>query len=338
MKIGVIGAGSWGTTLANLLAKNGHELSLWAFEPEVASGVNEYRENHLYLPGVRLHPGIEATTDLLQAVDGASYLINAVPTQFIRGVWSQATQAIPPELPIVSASKGIEVSTLKTAGGIFSELFGDEIRDKFAVLSGPSFAREVALGLPTAVTLASERREMAEKIAQLFKAPYFRVYTHDDVIGVELGGALKNVIAVAAGICEGLGLGSNARAALITRGLAEIVRLGVSLGAKAITFWGLSGMGDLVLTCTGDLSRNKAVGIRIGKGEKPQEIIRAMRMVAEGVATVRAVVALSDITKIGMPISEEVNLVIYHGKSPKEALSTLMEREPGPEFCWEERD
>jgi len=336
LKIGIIGAGSWGTTLADLLAKKGFDIFIWAFEEEVAKEINEKKENSLYLPGAKLHPSIKATSDFKEVTRGAYFLINAVPTQFIREVWSKVISSIPPDVFLINASKGIETLTLKTPIGIFVDLFGEEIKRRFGTLSGPSFAKEVFAGLPTAVTLSSQEKETAEKMANLFRNPKFRVYTHEDIIGVELAGALKNVIAIAAGVSEGLGLGQNAQAALITRGLAEMVRLGVSLGAKAITFLGLSGVGDLVLTCTGDLSRNKSVGLKIAKGKKPQEIISKMRMVAEGVETVKAVMELSKIKKIEMPISKEVHLILHNGKDPKKALADLMVRIPKPEFYWED--
>ncbi len=333
MVIGVVGGGSWGTALAQLLAQKGHRVKLWILEPHLVEEIREKRENSLFLPGVSLSSRIYPTNSLEEVLEGSELLVNVVPTQYIRSVWGVVASKVP-SVPLVSASKGIEVSTLKTPDAIFEDILGKGGLERWACLSGPSFAREVARGLPTAVTLACRDQSLARELAGIFMTPRFRVYTHDDVVGVELGGALKNVIAIAAGICEGMGLGQNARAALITRGLAEMSRLGVTMGAKPLTFLGLSGMGDLVLTCTGDLSRNKTVGVRIGKGEKPQEIMKGMSMVAEGVPTARAVVALSEKLDVDMPISTEVYRILYQGKEPAEALEGLMERAPRPEFYW----
>ena len=333
MVIGVVGGGSWGTALAQLLAQKGHRVKLWILEPHLVEEIREKRENSLFLPGVSLSSRIYPTNSLEEVLEGSELLVNVVPTQYIRSVWGVVASKVP-SVPLVSASKGIEVSTLKTPDAIFEDILGKGGLERWACLSGPSFAREVARGLPTAVTLACRDQSLARELAGIFMTPRFRVYTHDDVVGVELGGALKNVIAIAAGICEGMGLGQNARAALITRGLAEMSRLGVTMGAKPLTFLGLSGMGDLVLTCTGDLSRNKTVGVRIGKGEKPQEIMKGMSMVAEGVPTARAVVALSEKLDVDMPISAEVYKILYQDKEPAEALEGLMERAPRPEFYW----
>ncbi len=333
MVIGVVGGGSWGTALAQLLAGKGYRVKLWVLEPRLVEEIKTLRENSLYLPGIRLSPGIEPTNVLREVLEGTHLLVNAVPTQYIRSVWEGVAPGVP-LVPLVSASKGIEVSTLKTPEAIFRDLLGEKGLSTWACMSGPSFAREVAQGLPTAVTVASRDGSLAREVAGVFMTPRFRVYTHDDVIGVELGGALKNVIAIAAGVCEGMELGHNARAALITRGLAEMSRLGVAMGARSLTFLGLSGMGDLVLTCTGDLSRNKTVGFRIGKGEKPQDIMKGMSMVAEGVPTAAAVVSLAAKLGVEMPISTEVYRILYEGKDPGEALGGLMERAPRPEFYW----
>ncbi len=333
MKVGVIGGGSWGTALAHLLGRKGYEVFLWALEPEVVRSINDERVNATYLPGVTLSCRIHATFHLDEVLKNVHLLVNVVPTQYIREVWASIKGEVP-VVPMVSASKGIEVATGKTVDGIFLDLFGPGVRERWACLSGPSFAREVAQGLPTAVTVASWSSDVARELAQVFITTRFRVYTHDDVVGVELGGALKNVIAVAAGMCEGMGLGYNARAALITRGLAEMSRLGVAMGARPLTFLGLSGMGDLVLTCTGDLSRNKTVGFRMGKGEKLQDIMRGMAMVAEGVSTSKAVVQLANRMGVEMPISAEVYRILHEGRDPEKALTELMDREPRPEFYW----
>ncbi len=333
MRVGVVGGGSWGTALAQLLAGKGFSVKLWVFESHLVEEINGGRENTLYLPGIPLSSKIKATNCLEEVLEEVDVLVNVVPTQHIRSVWAGMADRVP-DVPLVSASKGIEVSTLKTADGIFEDLMGEGVQGRWACLSGPSFAREVAQGLPTAVTVAAWSDSVAQHVAQVFMTSRFRVYTHDDVVGVELGGALKNVIAIAAGICEGMGLGNNARAALITRGLAEMSRLGVAMGARPLTFLGLSGMGDLVLTCTGDLSRNKTVGFRIGKGEKPQDIMKGMSMVAEGVPTAAAVVSLAGRLGVEMPISTEVYRILYENKNPAEALGGLMERVPRPEFYW----
>jgi len=333
MRIGVVGGGSWGTALAHLLGEKGHRVGLWVFEPQLVEEIRAKRENTLYLPGIYLSPRIEPTSSIEEVLEDADLLVNVVPTQHIRSVWGRIAHSVPP-VPLVSASKGIEVSTLKTPDAIFEDLLGEKGLARWACLSGPSFAREVAQGLPTAVTLACRNDSLARELAGIFMTSRFRVYTHDDVVGVELGGALKNVVAIAAGVCEGMGLGQNARAALITRGLAEMSRLGVAMGARPLTFLGLSGMGDLVLTCTGDLSRNKTVGVRIGKGEKPQDIIKGMSMVAEGVPTAEAVVSLAAERGVDMPISTEVYRILYQGKDPFEALAGLMDRAPRSEFYW----
>ncbi len=333
MTIGVVGAGSWGTALAHLLSNKGHKVLLWAYEEEVAHSINSERQNPFYLPGITLSSRIQATTCLSEVVKGAGLLVNVVPTQHIKGVWGRIVKEMP-GVPIVSASKGIEAATGKTISGIFSELLGPDVQKRWACLSGPSFAKEVALGLPTAVTVAGWSEDVVRLVADTFMTPRFRVYTHDDVIGVELGGALKNVIAIAAGICEGMGLGLNAKAALITRGLAEMSRLGVAMGARPITFLGLSGMGDLVLTCTGDLSRNKTVGYRIGKGEKLQDIMKGMVMVAEGIYTCKATVRLAEALGVEMPIASQVYRILYEGKGPDEAFIELMERNSRAEFYW----
>jgi len=326
--IAVIGAGSWGTTLASLLAEKEFDVSLWAFEKDLVATINDTGMNSVYLPDVQLPANLKVTYDIAEAIKKARYILNVVPTQFTRSVFNEAVKYMPEDAVIISASKGIEQGTLLTVSSILKEITGHQT----AVLSGPSFAKEVINKFPTAVTLATENPDMGLIIQEIFNTHYFRVYTHSDMLGVELGGALKNVIAIASGITDGLGLGHNARAALITRGLAEIVRLGVSLGADERTFSGLSGLGDLVLTCTGPLSRNYSVGVSLGKGLKLKEILSSTKSVAEGVATALSAFELSQKQGIEMPITEQIYEVIYKEKTPENAVSMLMNRTLKSEF------
>lgn len=329
--IGVLGAGNWGTALAHLLAKKGHRVTIWSFEPDVAEAINRERENPRYLRGVALHEGVRATADVEGAVRDADVVVSVTPAQHVRRVLTAAAPALRPDTLVVSASKGIETATLQTMAEVLEEVLPPGAGTHASFLSGPSFALEVAREQPTAVALASHHHESAIRAQQLFQAPYFRVYTNADVIGVELGGALKNVIAIAAGMATGLGLGHNALAALITRGLAEIARLGVALGANPLTFSGLAGMGDLILTCTGELSRNRSVGVSLGQGQTIDEILGGMYMVAEGVETTRAAQALAARTGIEMPIVRQVHTVLFEGGTAREAVETLMLRQPKPE-------
>jgi glycerol-3-phosphate dehydrogenase (NAD(P)+) len=320
--IAVIGAGSWGTTLANLLAEKGYNVSLWAYEKELVNEIKRTGINSIYLPGIPLSTNIEVTNSLREALKKARYVLNAVPTQFTRSVFSGAARFIAKDAIIISASKGIEHGTLMTVSSILKELTGRQV----AVLSGPSFAEEVIKKIPTAVTIASEDRDIGLLLQDVFNTDYFRIYTNTDVLGVELGGALKNVMAIASGISDGLGLGASSRAALITRGLAEMIRLGVIMGAKEKTFGGLSGLGDLVLTCTGSLSRNYTVGYKLGRGEKLDYILSNMKMVAEGIATSKSAYELSKKYKVEMPIVEQIYKVINEGKNPRHAVRELMTR------------
>lgn len=326
--ISVIGAGSWGTTLASLLAEKAYDVSLWTFERELADEINEKGTNSIYMPGVVLPSGLKATNSLEESVRMARYIVNVVPTQFIRPVFMEAAKYIHEDAIVINASKGIEQGTLMTVSSILNEVLGSQ----GAVLSGPSFAKEVFQKLPTAVTLATKNPDAALLLQEIFNTGYFRVYTHTDMIGVEIGGALKNVIAIASGITDGLGLGDNARAALITRGLSEIVRLGEQMGADHRTFSGLSGLGDLVLTCTGTLSRNYTVGVKLGQGMKLSDILLSTRSVAEGVATSLSAFELSRKYDVEMPIVEQVYEVIHKGKSPVEAVEVLMNRALRAEF------
>lgn len=326
--IAVIGGGSWGTTLACLLFQKGYDVALWVHEKDLADEICNTGRNSIYLPGVELPHGLGATSDIGNAVRKARYIINVVPTQFTRSVFRDAVEHIHEDALIISASKGIEQGTLRTVSGILGELSGIEV----AVLSGPSFAREVILKLPTAVTLATRNPETGLLLQEIFTTDYFRVYRHRDVLGVELGGALKNVIAIAAGICDGLGLGYNARAALITRGIAEIARLGEQMGADKRTFSGLSGLGDLILTCTSPLSRNYTVGMKLGEGMKLADILSVTRSVAEGIATSKSAYELSRRHAVEMPIVEQVYRVISGDAGPAEAVTTLMTRSLKSEF------
>lgn len=327
----VLGGGAWGTALASVLVRNGHDVVLWAREEEVVEGINREGLNPLFLPEVPLPEGLRATGELGSSVAAAEFLVNVVPAQFVRTVWEEAAGFVAPGATVVSASKGIETRTLKRMDQVLGEILPREVMERFTVLSGPSFALEVAREAPTLVVAASADVAAAEAVQGAFQNRTFRVYTNPDVIGVELGGALKNVIAVAAGVAAGLGFGHNTMAALITRGLAEMTRLGLALGARRETFAGLAGMGDLVLTCTGELSRNRTVGFRLGQGESLEEILGPMRSVAEGVKTVQAVQVLARERQVEMPITAEVHAMLMEGRPPREALDNLMSRAPKPE-------
>jgi len=323
-RIAVLGAGSWGTTLANLLACKGDEVHLWAYEPEVVEAVNRDRENPMYLPGVSLSGKIRALGDAREAVAGAEVIVSAPPSHAVRSVIRGLGDAVSPGALVVSVTKGIEADTLALMSEVFAECLP---KLRFSVLSGPSFAAEVCQGQPTAVVAAARDEATARAAQGVFATPAFRVYSNLDVIGVELAGALKNVIAVAAGIAEGLGMGHNPRAALITRGLAEITRLGVAMGADPLTFAGLAGMGDLVLTTTGSLSRNRSLGVALAEGQSFEEYRATHRSVAEGANTSRAGAALGERLGIELPITEQVCEVLFRGKAPREAIAELMGRE-----------
>ncbi|MFW6200957.1 MAG: NAD(P)H-dependent glycerol-3-phosphate dehydrogenase [Gemmatimonadota bacterium] len=330
-QVAVIGAGSWGTTLANLLAKKGHPVRLWSYENDVAEAINRSRENPRYLPQVRLDDRIEATDDVRAAVDDVPVVVNVTPSQHVRRVMGEAAGSMEPGVRVVSASKGLEIKTLETMAQVLEDVLPERAAVRASFISGPSFAVEVAREEPTAVVVASTDADAAADTQRLFQTDYFRVYTNPDVRGVELGGALKNVIALASGMVSGLGLGHNTRAALITRGLAEISRLGVALGANALTFSGLAGMGDLILTCTGDLSRNRRVGMALGRGGRLETILEELGMVAEGVETARAARELAHREGVEMPIVEQVCAVLFEGRDVREAVDNLMLREPKAE-------
>lgn len=327
MQIGVIGAGSWGTTLANLLAKKGFHITLWAYEDDLIQPIATKRENPLYLPGVRLSEKISPTSSLEEVCQHKDLLINATPSQKVRQVMQSIYSYLSPQVKLVSATKGIENNTLLTMSGVLKEVLPIRDGEQLAVLSGPSFAIEVSRETPTAVTIASKNKALAKRLQYVFSTSYFRAYTNSDVLGVELGGALKNVIAIATGISDGLGFGHNTRAALITRGLAEISRLAVKMGANPLTLSGLAGIGDLILTCTGELSRNRSVGIKLGEGMELAHILKNMRMVAEGVQTTQSAYDLSKKMEVLMPITEQVYSILYRDKNPMEAVTELMTRD-----------
>ena len=326
IKIGVVGAGSWGTALANLLALKGFKIDLWVFEKQVKDQIESFRENREFLPGVFLPNRIFPSNDMKDVVMGKDLVVVVVPSHVMRETAHQIREHILKETIVVSASKGIENKTHLTMSGVLREILYETDKDSFAALSGPSFAREVVKKMPTVVAVAAKSLKVAGFVQHVFATPYFRVYTNEDMIGVEMGGAVKNVIAIAAGIVEGLGLGLNTRAALITRGLTEIRRLGLKLGANPRTFAGIAGIGDLVLTCTGYVSRNHTVGKKIGEGMKLNDILSEMRMVAEGVKTAKSVYNLSKHLEVEMPICHEVYHILYDGISPKEAVRRLMTR------------
>jgi glycerol-3-phosphate dehydrogenase (NAD(P)+) len=326
-KIGVVGAGSWGTALADLLASKGYPIDLWVFEKEVKDQILAAGENQVFLPGIQLSSNLHPSNDITEVVSGKDLLVVVVPSHVLRETTRRMSSRISSDTIIVSATKGIENKTHLTMTGVLQETLTEIPDHQIAVLSGPSFAPEVAKKYPTVVTAAAKDLEIAELVQQVFATPHFRVYSSDDVMGVELGGSLKNVIAIAAGVIDGLGLGLNTRAALITRGMTEIRRLGLKLGANPRTFTGLAGYGDLILTCTGHLSRNHMVGKKIGEGQKLSEILAEMRMVAEGVKTAKSVYNLSRKLGVEMPISHETYRILYEELAPKEAVYRLMTRD-----------
>ncbi len=330
LRAAVLGAGSWGTGLSMVLAEKGHDVRLWSYEPEVTESINK-RSKNPYLEGVTLPSGIRAHDELSAALYGARLVVSVSPSQVVRSVLESAEPHIPSDALVVSASKGIELRTLRRMDEVVADVLGDGVMERFAVLSGPSFAKEVANREPTAVVVASREEATRLSVQSAFQTPWFRVYTNPDVLGVELGGALKNVIALAAGMTAGLGYRHNTTAALITRGLAEMTRLGVAMGAHQATFYGLAGVGDLVLTCTGGPSRNRTVGYRLGQGQRLDEILADMRSVAEGIKTAAAVHALARRHGVEMPISEQVYAIVEEGRTPVEALQELMLRDPKPE-------
>lgn len=328
--IAVIGAGSWGTALAIHLAKQGRPVTLWVREPDLAKEMVRVRENRLFLPGFPL-PDIVSPTNDLQEASSASTVLSVVPSFGVRAVLRALEPHLAPQSLLITASKGIEQESLQTVGGIMVEELPPEKRRAIVALSGPSFAKEVARNLPTAVVAASPDAEAAQAVQALFNTPSLRVYTNRDLIGVELAGAYKNVVALACGVCDGLELGYSARSALIARGLAEMTRLGVAMGGEAKTFAGLAGLGDLVLTCTGELSRNRSVGLKIGQGISLETILKETEEVAEGVKTTPAIVALGRKYGVQLPIAEQTKAILFWDKSPAVAVEKLMGREPRAE-------
>ncbi len=324
--VAVIGAGNWGTALSLSLAHTGHPVRLWAFEKEAVASIRATRENALFMPGIQLPESILATGDLAEALDRAEIVLTVMPSHVCRSLYERMLPHLLPEMIFVSATKGLDTEKRMRMSEVICGVVGPSFPPRLTVLSGPSFASEVARGDPTAVVVASEDREAAQIVQREFSTRTFRIYTSSDVVGVELGGAVKNVIAIAAGVVEGLGLGHNPTAALVTRGLAEMTRLACAFGGKRETLAGLAGMGDLVLTCTGDLSRNRSVGVQLGKGRKLQEIIGSMRTVAEGVKTTGATVALAAERNVEMPITKQIHRIIEGQVSPREAIRELMER------------
>jgi len=329
-QVGVIGAGSWGTTLANLLAEK-EGVDLWVYEEDLFRSMEIKRENEVFLPGIHLLAGVRLTHSLEEVFANKTVLICAVPSHAVRGVFQQGQTFLSPNVLIISATKGLEDKTHLRITQVIREAVNRNDHVAVACLSGPSFAKEVSRKFPTAVAVAGDNPGAAEKAQDLLARPYFRIYTNPDLIGVELGGAVKNVMAIAAGTSDGLGFGHSTRAALITRGLAEMTRLGVRLGADGRTFAGLAGLGDLVLTCTGDLSRNRWVGLELGKGRKLVDIQGEMKMVAEGIRTTRALLHLSQELKVEMPITEKVYKILFEGKEPRAAVMELMSRDPRSE-------
>jgi glycerol-3-phosphate dehydrogenase (NAD(P)+) len=328
-RIAIIGAGSWGTALAMVFGrKKVHAVRLWANEVDVCESISQRRVNERFLPGFSLPDSVEATNDLFKALEGAEIVVSVMPSQHCRSLFERMASSLGPEMTFVSCTKGLEDGTLFRMTEVIADVMRTrKFTPRVGALSGPSFAKEVARGDPTAVTIASTDSELARTVQEAFNDSRFRVYTNDDVIGVELGGALKNIIAIAAGVCAGLGLGHNSVAALITRGLAEIARLTVACGGRLDTMAGLAGLGDLVLTCTGDLSRNRSVGVELGKGRKLSDIIADMHgAVAEGVLTTKAAVGLARKKGVEMPITEQMYAILENGKPPQRAIEDLMTR------------
>lgn len=334
-KIAVIGAGAWGTSLAIVLGRKGtHAVQLWAFEHEVCASIRERRSNDLFLPGARIPDSVTATNSLADALHEAEMVVSVMPSHHVRRLFTQMLPHLRDEMLFVSATKGVENDTCLRMTEIVAQVVGARFSPRLVVISGPSFAKEVAKGDPTAITAASQDEELARAVQREFSDPRFRVYTNKDVVGVELGGALKNVIAIAAGVCDGLGLGYNSVAALVTRGLAEITRLSLACGGHIETMAGLAGLGDLVLTCTGGLSRNRSVGVELGKGRKLPDIIAGMHgMVAEGVLTTHAAVGLAKKYGVEMPITQQMYAILQEGKAPGDAIRELMTR-PSTSEVW----
>jgi glycerol-3-phosphate dehydrogenase (NAD(P)+) len=327
IRTAVIGAGSFGTCLAILLAEHRHLVRLWARDAAVADAIGRHRRNPRYLTEFRLPDAVRATTSLEEALEDAEIVLSVVPSHAVREVWTKAGDLLDAHALVVSGSKGIEVGTGKLVSQVLAEVLPAGARERLVVVSGPSFARELAERRPTGLTVASTSEPFAIAVQSLLSSPLLRCYSSTDVLGVELGGALKNVIAIAVGIADGLELGLNARASVITRGLAEITRLGTRLGADPLTFLGLSGLGDLVLTCTGDLSRNRRVGVELGRGRRLDEVLAGLHEVAEGVRTARSARELAAAHGVPMPITDAVHAVLHEGRDPRQAVHDMLGRE-----------
>jgi glycerol-3-phosphate dehydrogenase (NAD(P)+) len=330
-KVAVLGSGSWGTALAKSLADSGHEVRLWARRAEQSEAIERERENAAYLPGAKLPATLRATHDLESALAGVDMVLSAVPTHGLRENLELAAMYFPADVPILSATKGIENGTLKLVCGIFEDCLPAAQHRQLTYLGGPSFAKEVAQGMPTAVVVAGSDASTSARVQAILGTDRLRVYTTDDVIGIELGGSLKNVMAIAAGIGDGLGFGHNTRAAIVTRGLAELSRIAIKLGAHPMTLAGLGGIGDLLLTCTGDLSRNRKVGLELGRGKTLEEILASMNQVAEGVRTTKSAYELSRREGVEMPIVDAVYRILYEGMNARDAVFGLMTRPARPE-------
>jgi len=325
-RVAVIGAGSWGTALALVAARNQHQVRLWAREPEVASGINDARRNPFYLPDSKLPANIQATTSVEEAIEGAHFALLVVPSHAMREIVMRLRPRLRSEIILVSAAKGVENSTLMRMEEVVADVLRESFAPQYVALSGPSFAIEVAKGDPTAIVAASSNRQSSEIIQRSLSSSVFRIYTNTDVAGVEIGGAVKNVVAIAAGVVRGLGFGTNAVAAIITRGLAEMTRLALVHGARSETMAGLAGLGDLVLTCTGELSRNRHVGVEMGRGRKLADILGEMREVAEGVKTTKSIHDLGRKLGIEMPITSSIYALLYEDKPALDAANELMGR------------
>ncbi len=329
--LAIIGGGSWGTALAIVLAPRFDGVRLWVHEPDLAARIADMRVNTMYLPGFQLPANVQISNQFRDVLAGADVVLSVVPSHHLRPVFEEMLPLLPPDVLYVSATKGIENGSLLRMSEVIRDVTAPAFAPRVAVLSGPTFAREVAAGEPAAVVIASEEEDLARRIQKLFSGPTFRLYTNNDVVGVEVGASLKNIIAIGAGICRGLGLGSNAVAALITRGLAEITRLAIAMGGKPLTLAGLTGLGDLVLTCTGDLSRNRSVGLELAHGRSLRNILNSTSMVAEGVQTTYAAVDLAKKYSVEMPIVAQMYAILHDGKPPREGIRDLMERSLKPE-------
>jgi len=332
MRAAVIGGGSWGTALASVLGHNGHDTRIWCFEKDIPAQINEGHENQRYLPGLKLPETVTATSDLEESLRGAEIVVAVSPSHVTRTVMRSAVPFLPHNTPIVCASKGIENETLQTMHEVLEEELPPELHPYLSFLSGPSFAKETVQKMPTAVVVAATWERVAKSVQRTFSNDYFRCYTSNDVVGVELGGALKNVCAIGAGISDGMGFGNNSRALLMTRGLSELVRLAMRKGANPLTLSGLAGMGDLVLTCTGELSRNRTVGLELGRGKSIKEVLAGMTQVAEGVRTAKSVHELAKKLGLDLPIHEAIYKILYEELDPRLALQQLASRELKSEF------